>query len=145
MVKPVERPLWHGIDALDLQRLHEAFHHRVVVRVAAPCHRADQAVLAEQGSVSLGGVLLTVRVVDASGWRVAALDRRCQRGKSEPRVDPPAERVAYDAARPRIHDRGQVEEAAEDADVGQVGDPELVRATDLALPGAVREDGLVVG
>ena len=46
-----------GIDALDLQRLHEAFHHGVVIGVAAPSHRADQAVLAEQGPVGLGGVL----------------------------------------------------------------------------------------
>ena len=47
----------HGVDALDLQRLHEALHHRVVVGVATPSHRADQAVFVEQGPVGLGGVL----------------------------------------------------------------------------------------
>ena len=100
---------------------------------------------AEQGAVGLGGVLRTsIRMVDASGWRVAAFDRRCQRGKSEPGIDPPADRVACDAARPRIHDRGQIDEAAEDRDIGQIGDPELVRAIDLAVPGAVWKDGLVV-
>ena len=58
---------------------------------------------AEQGAVGLGGVLRTsIRMVDASGWRVAAFDRRCQRGKSEPGIDPPADRVACDAARPRM-------------------------------------------
>ena len=135
----------HGIDALDLQRLHEALHHRVVVGVAAPRHRADQAMFAEQGTVGLGGVLRTsIRMVDASGWRVAAFDRRRQRRKSEPCVDPSADRVAHDAARPCIHDRSQVDEAAEDRDIGQIGDPELVRAIGLAFPGAVREDGLVV-
>ena len=58
------------------------------------------------------------------------LDRRRQRRKRQPGIDPSAERVACDAARPRIHDRGQVDEAAEDRDIGQIGDPELVRAID---------------
>ena len=44
---------------LDLQRLHEALHHRAVVGVPASRHRADQAVFAEQGMVGLGGVLRT--------------------------------------------------------------------------------------
>ena len=72
--------------------------------------------------------------MDASGWRAAALDRRHERCKGEPGIDPPAERVAHDASRPRIHDRSQIDEAAEDGDVGQIGDPELVRAIDLAPP-----------
>ena len=67
--------------------------------------------------------------MDASGWRVAALDRRRERRERQPGIDPPAERVADDAPRPYIHDGGQVDEAAEDGDVGQIGDPELVRAT----------------
>ena len=37
-------------------------HHRVVVGVAAPCHRADQAAFAEQGTVGLGrNAMLWVR------------------------------------------------------------------------------------
>ena len=116
-------------DRPDLQRLHEAFHHGVVVGVAAPSHRADQAVFAEQGPVDLGGVLrVSVRVVDASGWRVTKFDCRRERRERQPRIDPSAERVADDAPRPCIHDRSQIDEAAEDRHVGQIGDPELVRA-----------------
>ena len=44
----------HGIDALDLQRLHVALHHGVVVGVATSRHRAAQAVFPEQGAVGLG-------------------------------------------------------------------------------------------
>ena len=88
-----------------------------------------------------GPQILTVGVVDAAGRRVAMLDRRRQRGKGQPRIDPSAERVADDAPRPCIHDRSQIDEAAEHGDVGQVGDPELVQAIDLALPGPIREDG----
>ena len=99
----------------------------------------------EQCAVGLGGVLRApVGVVDASGCRVTELDRRRERRKGQPGIDPPAERVADDAPRPCIHDRSQIDEAAEDRDVGQVGDPELVRAINLALSGEVREDGLVV-
>ena len=47
-------------------------------------------------------------------------------------------------ARPRIHDRCQANEAAEEHDLGQSGDPELVRAINLTVPGAVRKDRLVV-
>ena len=101
--------------------------------------------IAEQGPIGLSGVLRApVGVVDAADRRVAVLDRRRECRKGEPGIDPSAERVTHDASRPRIHDRGQVDEAAEDGDVGQIGDPELVRAIDIAFPGAVREDGLVV-
>ena len=58
------------------------------------------------------------RIVAEIDWRVAAFDRRRQRRKGQPGIDPPAERVGQDAARPRIHDRRQVDEAAEDRDVG---------------------------
>ena len=82
--------------------------------------------------------------MDAAGWRMAALDCRRERRKGQPGIDPPAERVAHDAARPRVHDRREVDEAAEDGDVGQIGNPELVRAIDLALPGAIGEDRFVM-
>ena len=38
----------------------------------------------------------------------------------------------------------QVDEAAADRDVCQIGDPETIRAIDLAVPGAIREDRLVM-
>ena len=58
MLRDVLRALeGHGVDALDLQRLHEAFHHGVVVGVATASHRADQAVFVEQSPIGLGGVL----------------------------------------------------------------------------------------
>ena len=55
--------------------------------------------------------------MDAAGQRVAILDRRRERGKGQLGIDPPAQRVAHDAPRPRIHDGGQIDEAAEDRDI----------------------------
>ena len=82
--------------------------------------------------------------MNASGWWAAALDLRRQRRKGQQRIDPPVERVTDDAAQPRVHDRGQIDEAAENGDVGEIGDPELFRAFDIAVSGVVREDGLAV-
>ena len=56
-------------------------------------------------------------MVDASGWRVAAFDRRCQRSKRQPGVDPSAERVAY-----RVHG-GRPEPAAQPCEAGCGFDP----------------------
>jgi len=40
----IEVFIGHRIDSLDLERLHEALRLGIVVRVAAPAHRADKAV-----------------------------------------------------------------------------------------------------
>src|ERR1700756_2175470 len=66
----------HGIDSLYLHGLHEALRLSVVVRIAAPAHRADQAVSGQHVAVALGGILrAAVRVMHATGSRFSALDR----------------------------------------------------------------------
>src|ERR687898_1810925 len=57
----------HRVDRLDLQCLDEAFGLRVVVGVAAPPHRADQAVPGQELAVGAGGILRSsIRAVDAA-------------------------------------------------------------------------------
>jgi hypothetical protein len=51
-----------------------------------------------------------------------------------------ADRIAHDLARPGIQDGSQVDEAARDGHVGQVGDPELVRAIGNDILGQVGID-----
>ena len=47
----------HGVDSFDLQRLHEALRFGVVVWVAAPAHRADEAMPVEGLPIGLRGIL----------------------------------------------------------------------------------------
>ena len=53
-------------------------------------------------------------------------------------------RVAPDPARPRVENNRNIDEANSDRDVGDVGDPELVRSVDRDVLGPVREDWLVM-
>src|SRR5688572_14330773 len=73
--RPRRSLVLHQVDLFDLERLHEALSLGVVVGVAAPAHRAPQAVLLEFGTVVLGSML---RGLDrnggcspwaAAGWR----------------------------------------------------------------------------
>ena len=68
-----ERFVCHGIDRLDFHGFHEALRLGVVIRIAAPAHRADEAVDGQQVAIALRCIL---RAADALlfvklqfGWR----------------------------------------------------------------------------
>ena len=67
-----------------------------------------------------------------------------QRGHGRARFERAAHGIADGLARPSIEDHGQIDEAVRDADVGQIGDPELVGAVGHEVGRHVREDGQVV-
>ena len=63
----------HWIDRFDLHRLHEALRFGVIVGIATPAHRADEAMAVEGLPIGLRGIL---RAADALlfvkrqfGWR----------------------------------------------------------------------------
>ena len=59
-------------------------------------HRVNQALVAQQCPVGLGSELRApVRVMDASGWRMAILDRRRDRRKVSSGIHPPAKGVVH--------------------------------------------------
>jgi hypothetical protein len=78
----------HRVDGFDLERLHEALRLGVIVRIAAPAHRADQAVTKQGFPIVLRSVLRTaVCVMDATWRRLSPLDRDVKRGKRQANVD----------------------------------------------------------
>ena len=89
----------HRIDRLDLHGFHEAFGHRVVIRIATPAHRAGEFVLKQGLAIRQGGILrAAIGVMNASGWRLAYLDRGVECGERQANVDRTADRVADGAA-----------------------------------------------
>ena len=72
---------------------------------------------------------------------VAVPDGRLQRGDGDAGVHRSADGVADHLARPGIQDGGQIDEAARDGDIGQVRDPELVRAIGNQILGQVGKIG----
>ena len=114
----------HRIDGFNLQGLHEALGLGIVVRIAAAPHRADQAMSCQGAVIDRSGVLrAAVRMVNASRWRLAALDRDLERGNRQPGIDRAADRIADDPTRPGVEDDRDVDEACRDREVGDVGDP----------------------
>jgi len=53
-------------------------------------------------------------------------------------------RIAHNPARPCVEDHRQVDEAARDGDVSDMGDPELIGSGGNEPAGEVREDGTAV-
>ena len=135
----------HWIDRFDLHRLHEALRFGVIVGIATPAHRADEAMAVEGLPIGLRGILrAAIRVMKAAGRRFAVLDCGVQSRERQPDIDGSADGVADDAARPGVENHRDVNEARRDCDVGDVGDPELIGAVDDLVLGQIAEDRMVV-
>ena len=88
--------MWYSVevDGLGLEGLHEALCLGVVVGIAAPAHRADEAVRGEQRAVRPGGVLqAAVGVEDAARGRAAKRDRPLEGGDAVPGLEVAGEGV----------------------------------------------------
>ena len=89
----------HRVDRLHFERLHEALRLGVVVRIAAPAHRADQTIGIQDLAIDLGCILRSaVGVMEASWRRVSRGDGRFECRHRQAGVDRPAERIAHDPA-----------------------------------------------
>ena len=135
----------HRVYRLHLQRLHEALGFGVVVRISAPAHRTNEAVIGQELPVELGRALgSAVGMMHAtSSWPPhsdGGFERRCR----EPGVDRAADGVPHHATRPGVEDNGQIDEASADGDIGYVRYPELVRTVDEQIARAIREDRAIV-
>jgi hypothetical protein len=92
-------------------------------------------------AVDLGSVLrAAIGVVNAAFRRLPCSESRLQRRNGNAGIDRTADCVANDAARPGIKDCRQIDEARRNCDVGNIRDPELVRAIDDPVAGEVLED-----
>src|SRR3546814_7670869 len=79
-------------------------------------------------------------MVDTAGGRATPVDGGLQGGNRQAGVDPSADGVADDPARPGVKDDGDVDEAGRDRDIGNVRHPELVRSGEGHVPGSMGED-----
>ncbi len=80
-------------------------------------------------SVRLSGILRpSIGMVDASRRRPSTVDCRAQSGLGQATVHEASNGIADHATRPGIQDNGEVDEATDDRDVGDIGNPELVGA-----------------
>src|SRR5450755_129153 len=135
----------HWIDALDLQRLHEAFCLGVVVRISSPTHGPFDAVIGEVVAVGLGSILgSSIGMMDATRRRLSPLNRGGKGSERQPRVDGTADGIAHDAPGPGIQNDGNIDEATDDGDVGGIGDPKLVGSVQDDVLSKVWKDRLVV-
>src|SRR5262249_42962393 len=95
----LEGLIGHRIDRLHLECLHETLRLGVVVRVRAPAHGANEAMLGKELAIALGGVLRpAIGVVDAAVGRLAGVDGSLQRCHREAGVDRAADRIPDDPA-----------------------------------------------
>ena len=135
----------HRINALNLQRLHEAFGLGVVVRISSPTHGSFDAVLGKVVAVDLGSVLgSAIGMMDAARRRLPLLDRDGQGSERQTRIDGAADGIANNEPGPCIQNDGDINEAAHDGDVGDIGDPKLVGSIKRHGFGKVGKDRLVV-
>ena len=124
-----------AIEQLAFERGEEALAHRVVVSVADRAHRRPDAGLAAalaEGDRRVLAALVGVMDDARAGRRCAsAMSSACE---DELGAQVRRHRPADDAPAPHIeHDR-QVEEARPGRDVGDVGDPEPIRAGGREVP-----------
>lgn len=135
------RPVLPEVDLLGLQGLDEALGRRIVVGVAFAGHADAEAVCKQLLHVVSGGILdPAIGVVDDPCRGSAKRQGHPEGLQAQGRVDAVGQGIAHDPAGKQIQDDRQIHEAAQDADVGDVGHPELVGARDQQVLREVRID-----
>ena len=126
----------HTMDALDLQAMEKALHHRIVVAVASAAHTGDQSVATDQVPVIPATVnAAAIRVYDHTARLATPGKRRSQRRAGELSVDARARRPSDHLACAQIQDHREVERALYGPQVGDVTGPLLVRPSSTEVLG----------
>ena len=120
---------------LGFQRGEEALHRCVVPDVARPADAAADVMIGQQLLKLLTAILAAlIRMMQQCVRFTAAPDRYHQRVRNQLGRHRGAHRPTDDTAREQVDDGGRVEPALCRPDVGEVGDPFLVRRRGLELP-----------
>ena len=83
-------------------------------------------------------------MMDAARRRLPLLDRGGQGSECQTRIDGAADGIANNEPGPGVQNDGDINEAAQDGDVGYIGDPKLVGSIKRYGFGKVGKDWLVV-
>src|SRR5712691_10059159 len=119
---------------LTLQRREEALAHRVVVGIAHRSHRGPHLRFLAAKAEGDRGVLRAVVGMMHDAFRPPLPERHVERREHEFGSQVLSHAPADDSATEGIEDHRQVEEPGPRRDVGNVGDPELVRGICTELP-----------
>src|ERR1700739_3251982 len=117
------------MDELDLERMKEALHRSIVIAVALAAHRRPEAGGLHQLAVIRRGILnAPIGMMDqADAWPLCR-DRHLQGRQWQAGAQMIRHRPADNPAAVQIHDGGQIEPAPIGLDVGDIGEPDLVRS-----------------
>ncbi len=138
--------VFDAMHLLVLKRLHEALGFSIVVRVAFAAHTDLDTVRGEQLCVLAASVLhAAVGVMNQPGGNTAPLDGHAQSADGEFRFQSSFERPADHQTRIGIQDHGQIHELLPQTEVGEIGNPELIRRHRHEVPGQVRIDPEAMG
>ena len=127
----VHGSIFPEIDLLGFQGFDETLNRRVVVRIPLAGHADAEAVLMEDIHIVTRGILNTPIGVMNDSCRGFALDKghpECLQAKG--RVDSLGKGISHHPAGKEIQQDGKINKAAQDADVGQIGHPELIGSCD---------------
>ena len=83
-------------------------------------------------------------MVHATRRRMACRDGRLERSDAQPGIDRAADRITDHSPRPGIEDGSEIDEAGGDANISDIGDPELVRAVERHALCSIWEDRFVM-
>ena len=123
------------VNELHLQRGEEALGHGVVPAIALAAHAAVDAVLPKRLLVVPGGVLdPPVRVMEEAGLGPPGPQCHLQGVEGQGLVDTGIQGPADDTPGEQIQDGSQVRPALSGPDVGDIGDPDLIRCRRGEVP-----------
>jgi len=119
----------HTMDALNLQAMEKALHHRIVIAAATAARAGDKPVATDQIAMVPATVnAAAVRMHDHASRLATPGKRRFQRRTGEPSVNARACCPSDDLAGAQIENHRQVEPALCCAQVGDVTSPLLIRS-----------------
>lgn len=123
-----------SLDPLTLEQLEEAFGDCIVMTVATATHAANKIVASEKTLPIRAAELTALVGVDHYFLlRFTSPDGHQQRINGQVAAHARFHRPANDLAREQIEHYRQIQPAFIGADVGDVGDPDLVRLADVEL------------
>jgi hypothetical protein len=127
----VQGSIFPEINLLGFQGFEETLSRRVVVGIPLADHADAEAMLIEDFHVVARCILnLPIGVMNDS-CRGLALDQghpECLQAQG--RVDSLGKRISHHPTGKEIQQDGKIDKAAQDADVGQIGHPELIGSRD---------------
>jgi len=117
------------VNFFDLECFEKAFRGSVVVGIAFAGHADQKAMLQESFYVIMGGILdAPIRVMNNALGRLSKSHGHGQCGKTQSGINIARNRITDGSSGEQIQNDGQIDKTASDANIGDVGRPNLIGA-----------------